>query len=165
MRTDAITRHDALTVIRIDAFPTDADLVGARMRVMHSGVPELEREKVVQQIAYRAAWERARDGYIGEATQRRLDGLDERSRAPTDADRALARRELANRVPADRTDAFSALAHESAIEVRARELAGNRLAAEHHAAVRATLPQPPSMPRLPQQQQLPNARTAGEPLA
>lgn len=158
-RADALQRNDARAVIRLDAMPDASDLASASARVFHSGVPEAERESVVQQIAYRSAWERARNQYVSEATQRRLDSMDERSKAPNDHDRARARGELSSRIPLGeaRQDAFAAHAHESAIEIRARELAMDRVADEHRTAVKATLPPPPPMPRLPPQA-FPNER-------
>jgi hypothetical protein len=154
MRTDAIRRNDGAAVLRLDARPTDAELCSARARVFHSGVPEAEREGVAQQLAARQAWERARETYLNEATQLRLDSMDEPARAPTASDIAQARRDLQARVPfgADaRADAFAAAQHEAAVTARAHELAAKRLAAEARELLRTSLPSPPPVPRLPQQ--------------
>jgi hypothetical protein len=144
-------RADAAGVVRLDSTPNDRDLSAARARVFHSGVPQAEAEAVAQQLARGAAWQRARDSYLAESTQHRLDSMDANERAPTSADLAAARFDLAGRVPLDasaRADAFAAAALESAIQARAREHADRRIAAEHRRDALARLPPPPPMPHL-----------------
>lgn len=157
-RTDAVTRADAVSAraaLRFDAVPTDREIMSARARVFHSGVPEAEREAVAMRLATHTAWLRARDQLVGDAVQSRMDSLGA-DQAPTEADRAAAARELPPPLGVSRADAYAAAEHERAIDARARAIAGRRLAQEHRARILATLPSPPPLPRLPQQR-LPNA--------
>lgn len=112
-RQDAATARAA---IRFDARPTDREICFAKATAFHSSVPKADRETVTRQIAERAAWLLARDRYIHEATQIRLDSLDEAHRAPTASDRAQASHELTA------GPLVAAAAHEPALTPRRKKL-------------------------------------------